>query len=262
VAAFLLIDNGSRKASSWRERLLLATRADRIKSLFLAVFALAITAGVLLSFSRSGLIVAVVSVAVYLIVAGVPLRQWRWVALVVLLATVVVTFYSIRPPAERFADFDEHLPTFSGRVPIWATATRMIPEYWPAGTGLGTFAHAFRVFRSPDIDFHSRHAHSDWLQALSEGGVGVLLCMILALSAALSLRVPSDAGDAMTRMLHGATSASIAGIALFCAIDFPLRIPGVAVLLAAIVGLRVGLALLPTTEESDRPQGKLVYLSR
>ncbi|MDX1387989.1 MAG: O-antigen ligase family protein [Acidobacteriota bacterium] len=245
---------------SWKERVVLATRSDRIKSLFLALCTLIITAGLLLSFSRGGFVVAAFAAVVLLIGGGVPLRKWRWAAAVMLLAAVFVTFHSIRVPGERFAELGDHLPTVSGRVPIWDTALRMTPSYWPVGSGLGTFGDTFRIYRPPQIDFHTRHAHSDWLQSLTEGGVVTTAVMLAALALVFAIPAPPSRAGSMTSMVRAATTAAIAGIALYSVFDFSLRIPAVAVLCAVVVGLRVGLAMLPVSDVDERPRGKLVYL--
>ena len=248
-------------ARSWRERIVFATRSDRIKSLFLALFTLLITAGVLLSFSRGGLLVAVTAVLVLLVAGAVPLRQWRWTVAVMLLAVVFVTAYSIRVPGERFADLEDHLPTVSGRLPIWSTAARMVPAYWPTGSGLGTFGHTFRMFRPAEVDFQSRHAHNDWLHSFTEGGFLTTAAMLSALVLALVVPTRRSRSGSPTAMVRAATTAAIVAIALYSLLDFSLRIPAVAVLCATVVGMRVSLASLPLPDDEERT-GKLVYLPK
>ena len=67
--------------------------------------------------------------------------------------------------------------SFTGeRIVVWKDTVSMVAAFPVAGSGYGTFASAYPLFRSPEVRKYNAHAHNDPLQALAEGGiVGALL---------------------------------------------------------------------------------------
>jgi len=118
------------------------------------------------------------------------------------------------------------------------------------GTGLGTFESAFAPRRPPGVELRWTHAHSDWLEAAIEGGLPVL-CAV----AGIALLVVRHLLRAARGAVPAALAAALLALAIHAAVDFPLRIPAVAVVAAVLVG-----AALSVEEE---PAGaSLVVLAR
>jgi O-antigen ligase len=100
------------------------------------------------------------------------------------------------------------------------------------------------MVQSEGIDLHYDHAHNEWIEWTSEGG-------LLALSAAVGLlfvalrqkdRRTSEVsrGNRDLVALHAAGCAAISAVASHALWDFSLRIPAVAVLTAATLGTAMG----------------------
>jgi hypothetical protein len=66
------------------------------------------------------------------------------------------------------------VPSSNGRVQIWQEALRGVPHHLMTGTGAGTFT--FTNYRFRDVSWVVKHAHSQWVNVLSElGVVGLVL---------------------------------------------------------------------------------------
>jgi O-antigen ligase len=218
----------------WRERLL--TWADRRTlvrvSAFLAAFC--IWTGVVLSYSRAGLVAALLGAG--LMTALQWRRRWAvWLLVLALAApTVVLLYRDLRAPGARLASLAVDVAADTGRIPVWGATAAMARDHFGLGTGFGTFDSAFPLYRPPTIHARWQHAHNDWLQSAAEGG----LITTLLLAALLVVVLWPAAATGRARALLLAAAAGIAAIAFHSLSDFPLRIPAVAVLLAALAGAR------------------------
>ena len=67
----------------------------------------------------------------------------------------------------------------NGRVQLWQEAFRGVPHHLVAGTGAGTFT--FTNYRYRDVAWVVKHAHSQWINVLSELGVAGLLLFATAI---------------------------------------------------------------------------------
>jgi len=129
-----------------------------------------------------------------------------------------------------------------GRLATYRSTLRMIADYPWFGTGLGTFPSAFPAYRSGDISIWGvwLQAHSTPLELAAELGVPLALTIAAAWIVAIVVLLRG------TRRSRRDTVAPLAalGVALAAllhtSIDFSMQIPGVAIVVFAIVG--VGLA--------------------
>lgn len=120
------------------------------------------------------------------------------------------------------------------RLEIAPIAWRAIGQFWPTGSGFGTFQTPYRqvepieALRFLDVT----HAHDDLLEALIEGGLPVLILII-----ALTVRIAILTGRALrTREARNlgiaATGLALAIPLVHSLVDYPLRTMAVAVLFA------------------------------
>jgi hypothetical protein len=71
------------------------------------------------------------------------------------------------------------VPSSNGRVQIWEEAMRGVPHHLLTGTGAGTFT--FTNYRYRDVGWVVKHAHSQWVNVLSEMGVVGLALFAVAI---------------------------------------------------------------------------------
>jgi O-antigen ligase len=193
--------------------------------------------GILLSHSRAGLGAATAG-AVVVLYRFRGSRTVRWAAglgAAVLLA--LLTLDVAQAPGERFLTVRDELEGKSGRPAVWRDAMGLVAQRPLLGHGLGTFESAFPLVQSADIDVHYDHAHNDWLEWLTEGGVIALALAIALLAVTLRSTFGVVKSDGFGWKFRMASQAAILVLALHALGDFSLRIPAVAVMAAVIMGV-------------------------
>jgi O-antigen ligase/tetratricopeptide (TPR) repeat protein len=134
----------------------------------------------------------------------------------------------------------------NSRLPLWRDAAKLLPDFWAAGSGAGTFVRVEPTVRNPDRQaiFVYDSAHNEYLEALLEGGV-----VRLALTLLLAVGVLVVVGRGYLRrrdrsigpLLLGAWFGLAAGV-LHAGADFGIHMPAVAVLTATVAGYAVAAA--------------------
>ncbi|MEO5973246.1 MAG: O-antigen ligase family protein [Sphingomicrobium sp.] len=127
-----------------------------------------------------------------------------------------------------------------------------LKEYWPLGSGLGSFVPVFAVNENLDIASAGfvNHAHNDLLEWLVETGV-VGALWLAAVVGALGWRVARVVARG-GRARAGQVAIVLAGafalilLSLHSLVDYPLRIAA----LAAVVAVAVGLIVAPLTDSA------------
>jgi len=212
-----------RQARSWRERLVRLSEGPALMRLFAAVASALIWMGLLLSHSRAGLLAALAGAGIVLFhFRGMRAARWTAVAGAAVLL-VLLTLEVAQAPGERFFAVKDDLGAKAGRLTVWRDSRSLVATRPVLGWGLGTFESAFPTVQSADIDAHYDHAHNDWLEWTTEGGVLAFLAALALL--ALALR----RGDT-------ASKAALVAVALHGVWDFSLRIPATGVATAATMG--------------------------
>jgi O-antigen ligase len=126
------------------------------------------------------------------------------------------------------------------RFAFWRTTWRAVHEYWPLGSGVGSFKAVYPLFedRADLFGFFVNHAHNDFLELLLEGGLAaaVGLALFAVWYGRRLWQARSRKGGIEVGMLW-----ALAPLLAFSAVDYPLRI----LALMALFGLLCGLALRP-----------------
>jgi O-antigen ligase len=224
----------SRRSSGFADWLVSASRAEHAPKLVAGICLVLMWAGVLLSYSRGGLVVALAGSALLTYWAGQRKRAaWLFVATLAL-PLVALLWQNVRPPGERLVFVGSDVVGSGGRATVWRATVALVPEYPLLGSGYGTFEDVFASRQPPEISLRYDHAHNDWLECLLEGGP-------LAVAAFLAILVltvaPAAASGRKRPLLELAPAAGVVAIALHSFVDFALRIPAVAVLAAVLVGM-------------------------
>lgn len=135
-------------------------------------------------------------------------------------AAVAVSAFSGGRAADSFARFSD---TQTDRPEMWEDGIYAAEQYWPLGSGVGTFDDVFQVHESLEYVSPRRagRAHNDYIElAIESGAPGVALALGWLLWSAFSaLRRGSVEG----RWLRLGAGAGVAAIALQSLLDYPLR---------------------------------------
>jgi O-antigen ligase len=68
-------------------------------------------------------------------------------------------------------------------VAIWRDTLRIVRDFPLAGVGAGNFAEAMRVYQTGDRTYFWNEAHNEYLQVAAEGGLLLVIPLIVALTA-------------------------------------------------------------------------------
>lgn len=133
---------------------------------------------------------------------------------------------------DRLRDTD---PTGELRLRILPGVLHMIREFWPLGSGLGSFEPVSWIYE-PDrllMPLSMNHAHDDWLEAMLTGGATAILLTLLAVLAwvarALGVWRAGIARSTTTMPKLGLSITLLLGVASLS--DYPLRTPALASLM-------------------------------
>jgi O-antigen ligase len=138
-----------------------------------------------------------------------------------------------------------------------------LKQYWPFGSGFGTFVQVFAVNENLDIagaEFVN-HAHNDLLELLIESGVAGLIWLGVAV-AAIVIRVvfvqlrDRAGGTSQAAMVWGGLFI-LALLGLHSLADYPLRTQSI----AAVTGVAAGLVFVPAAPVLPRTGRQLTALA-
>jgi len=204
---------------------------------------------VVLSHSRGGILCLAAGLVVAAALAprdAEGRRGRRAVGVLGVLVLAYSAYVGLDPVVQRFAQ----LPAERPRPALWRDTVSLVRDFPVTGAGAGTFEMIFPAYRH-----HMReqvgyaHAHQDYLELAAEGGVvAVALALMAAGGFAAALRVGFSGLRGRRRLALGALAAGITAILLHAAVDFPLHIPGLVLLLLLVAALA-----LSTSEAADRP---------
>jgi O-antigen ligase len=203
------------------------------------IASLAVTAtGIVVVGSLAGYgLVLPIALASALIVKGS--RRMRITAALLLPLVLLAGLGFILATHEGRAMLDQagHISVRS-RHEIFATTWIAIKHFWPAGTGVGTFAEVYRSFENPfDVTpTFINHAHDDYLELVLEtGAVGlVLLVAFLGWWVVRAWRIWRGGSLSPYAMAAVIASGSLMAHSL---VDYPLRTAALSSVFAACLAL-------------------------
>lgn len=243
-----------RAAAAPSRRLSAALSRTALASTLVAV----IVTGVVLSQSRAGVVAAGLAATVPLALCMGRLARPRAAAGVALVALAVGLAASDPEPLERRFEQRAGL-ALSGRVELWGIAAELIRARPLVGGGLATFDDASLAPLDPAVPRRTRPgaAHNDYLELAADVGVPAALAAIAALGAAVVLAARRvSALPAADRPLAAGALGGAIGLLLHEAVDFPLHVPGPALLLAICLGLALGVRPAAPAGEEEAPPAR------
>jgi O-antigen ligase len=143
------------------------------------------------------------------------------------------------------------------RLQMARITLRAALDYFPIGSGFGTFVPVFGMFQGPESAFSSyvNHAHDDWLELWLEGGVPAAALMLAFLAWSIMALRPiwRPAGErALTALLFPrAASIVVALLLAHSFVDYPLRTIAMACVFALACGLLIAPIEAADLEESS-----------
>ena len=229
----------------WRDRLSAWTGRPAALVVFASVALVMMSLGIVLSNSRSGVFLLVLTFVIGLELTAFHFSQarsrqvWlrRFLVAAFALITVLALYVGIDAMLGRFAH-DNLL--HDGRPRMWGNVLSIIRDFPLFGTGLGTFGSVYPLYAT--VKFEGMvlvHAHNDYLEYLSELGlVGfVLLAGLVFYVAVDSFRTWSKRRNPEIKGLAMGGIISVFIILVHSLTDFNLHIPANALLFSVVLAL-------------------------
>jgi O-antigen ligase len=209
------------------------------QTMLFAALVIVLMLGIIFSRSRSGIVMGMAGIFLSALLYGRHIGGTRSNSLATLFAVIglaLAAIIGLAPVLDRFSADDA---LADARWAMYATSMTALWEFFPFGSGLGTFPEVYWRFQPDSIAQFVNHAHNDYIEFVLEGGLPALavIAMFLVLYA---LRWPS--------LLRGASWGTLsfmqvgAGIglllmALHSLTDFNLHIPANAIYFALLAAV-------------------------
>jgi O-antigen ligase len=216
-------------------------QSSRGAAVMLGAMVLLILLGVVLTRSRAGIALVPVVIGWCLLLRPWQPKLWTlWLSGLVIGGLVVAVLRSrgFESVLARFEFADEYRPD------IWRDTLFAIDQYWPLGSGLGTFTRVIGAAERLETIGPAlpNRAHNEYLELLLEAGIGGALVWgtvaVLAIGAVWR-GLKRDAPVPLPQAVFAGGTLMV--VILHALVDYPLRSMG----LAGLVGVAAALVLTP-----------------
>ncbi len=223
-------------------------RSSRLPSwggqvVFYAFLVIAMLVGIVFSRSRMGILSSLMSLVLISLVGRLRVNHRAWTIFPLFILGITMGYalwIGLDPVIGRY----ELLTTKNylereGRLPIWRDEINLMKDYPVFGSGLGTFALAFRRYQNVFLENLVDQAHNDYLQFSSEAGLpGALLFFgpIFFVWGKMILAFRRETGRYRRAVLLGCIG-SAAALLIHSVTDFNLQIPANALVFSVILGI-------------------------
>lgn len=221
--------------------------------------ALVIVLGLIFTRSRSGVGLAILGILLCTLLFANRLGGRNIYGLMGTFSAIALGLASAIGLAPVWARFAEQDSLGDARWTIFAVTARVIGEFFPLGSGAGTYEEVFRRFHPPDFPGVTIHnAHNDYLEWLLESGLpaGLLIALGLWLYARQWGQVWKRGEWTTFRFAQAGAGIALLLLMLHSLVDFNLRIPANAIyaaLLAAVFLHRSAVEERPTAWRRETP---------
>jgi len=238
----------NRQKPSWRKKLAFMSSVKGNQTAIFAFILILMILALIFTKSRAGVGLAMVGLFVSIFVFSHRLggnNVYGSVGTIVAVIFVLAIEIGLAPVLDRFAvDPMEDL-----RWTIYSSTMEGIGNFFPIGSGAGTFPISFPLFQSLDVDKFINRAHSDYLEWIYDGGmlaiVAIALFFVLYIIGWKKLWIPQRWGT--FRFIQAGAGIGIFLLILHSAIDFNLHKPANAVFFAFILAV----FFKPNSEEAE-----------
>lgn len=202
---------------------------------------------VLLSGSRAGAVVTVMILAVWIFlelldIFGAKRRgkyDWMYIVLPVLPVVGLLFLFGLDIWQTELTKPGSALgPHIATRLSVVQGTWRMFLERPVFGIGAGAFNAAFPYYQDAGVLGFYRHAHNDWVQWLAElGVVGGGLGLVAVIASFFRRAAIGNRREHLSPFIVRGMWLGLAGVGIHAMIDFPFRIPAIAVIVAVWIGV-------------------------
>ena len=163
-------------------------------------------------------------------------RAGRTVRVLAAAVIIAAVWIGLGPVIERFSELDI---SREGRRVYYRNTLELVRDFPFAGTGKGTFLHAYNMYEKVDDHVRISFAHNDYLEFLAENGVVAGGCLV-ALGVGFAVLIAVRWRRRRNNFSKGVGLGALLGVTAILAhgfTDFNLQIPANAACFAALVAL-------------------------
>lgn len=211
---------------------------------------LTLLAGLVLTRSRAGLVAALVAAAVQGVLVAAPRRNWRLAPAglaAMLVGLGIVAAVGAQQSFSRYFGSSLYDASVAARLRVARAGLDLWGRFPVAGSGLGTFADAFKAVEPPGLTGSTwHHAHNAYVELAATGGIFAVLILAVGLVMLLRRlqRVLLKGRRSEDRAAALAALGALASVAVHEAFDFGLALPANAFVLVALCGAAAGAGTL------------------
>ena len=211
--------------------------------------------GLAINGSLAGLGLLIPVVALSLLIAFPRSSLWR--RLIVGLSVIWFTGFLlvVATPLNRHLLNQGKVTSLTTRSEFFATGLKVARDYFPLGSGLGTFARVYRMKEDARLivpGVYVNHAHNDYLEILIETGLlGIVLVLMFLFWWARTVKGLARKGRGDPYPLAAAIASG--AILAHSFVDFPLRTSAISACMAASLGLLVAVCENKANSDDIRP---------
>jgi O-antigen ligase len=244
-----LLALGALGASQWARSLETGAAARRLPASLVLVSgaALLLLAATVMTGSRAGIVLALPALlaigAMFLAHSSFAAGKRAWMMAGAAAALGLATLVALWLAAPNLSAVGRVLVRFTGledeRWHVWEDTRYAIAQYWPVGSGMGTFGPvAFAVERLEVVDqTYPNRAHNEYLEIGLEAGIAGYIAVAAAalVTAVLAARAWRDRRERGEQAIFAV--AVLAILALHSLVDYPMR----SMALACLAGVAAGI---------------------
>lgn len=229
-----------RHTRNLRQRLVFLTSTYLNQTAVYASISIAILLGLIFTHSRTGNALAMLVIFLSTVMFSTRIggrNVYGVIGTFAAIALMLAVEVGMAPVLNRFIQQD---PLQDGRWMIFNSTIKAIGEFFPLGSGMGTFNQVFPRFQ--DFSFNGafvNRAHNDYLEWLMEGGIfaGVLIVIFLALYAGRWTKVLKRGEWRTFNFMQIGAGIGLFAMMLHTFVDFNLHIPANQIYFAFLAAL-------------------------
>ncbi|HVB34265.1 MAG TPA: O-antigen ligase family protein [Patescibacteria group bacterium] len=211
------------------------------RRLLVGLFVVFPAAALLISASRAGVVSFLIEVFLLGILSGMyGRRSRRWLLAGIALAIIALAAWlGIGYTVERFVQKNSTEVSVVNRLEIVRNTWHLFLSRPLLGTGMGTFETAYPRYQTHYVGLIVNHAHNDYIELLSDGGIvaALLGLAFLGILYRNGLRNLRRARTALTRSLYAGGLVACTGLLAHELVDFNLHIPSNGTLFLVLAAL-------------------------
>ncbi|CAB1275795.1 O-antigen ligase family protein [Candidatus Nitrosacidococcus tergens] len=168
---------------SWHQLLLRWSNNQGNYFLLFFTIAIIILLGTIFTRSRTGIMLVMLGLILsfFVFIRKIDLKKLYGTAGFIIFSSLIFAFeIGLTPIFNRFAAIDENME--KGRGLIYSGTLQAINEFFPLGSGAGSFAEVFQRFQPIDFTAGYVHrAHNDYLEWILVGGLPAAILIVASL---------------------------------------------------------------------------------